>query len=851
MSERRLILATTELHPETAGGAGVLVDALARRLKHIRPVTVVLCASDVNETMPREGVDVVTVSPTGDGFMERSRVIAEAVASVARPGDRVEFQDFEGLAFHALGHRAELGLESVSFTVRFHGPYDLLAEAMDTRQDDWAVPIAMEREAYGMADLVLVPVPGHRETVIDRYGVDPERVVVAPPPVGPLPRIERHPHRPVFAVIGRLAEVKGSPDMVAAALRLLDQGVDLRVRFVGGDGWSPTTGTTMSARLEAMIPERHRPAFEFLGPVDRPRLREVLGDVTAVVVPSRFESFCLAAHEARSMGLPVVVTDLAAFRGLLDEDTGALVVAPSVHGIAEGIQRLVTDPDIGARLASAPVPDPGDPVEPYRADPAPRHPRAQAGLATAATDRLARLIAPRSPEAPGLRRFLLTAPDRVHNLLWRMPRFVRHRLTDLTGWEKDEYWVYSRRDALARKKRLDRVRERIQAGEFPESEHPDVTVVIPVFNDVGFLEETLASVYEQTHPSWEIVLVDDGSTDRVAMRYLDRLSRPRLRVIRQANRGLPAARNAGMKVARGRYFVPLDADDQLMPDFVQRMLAALESRPDAGYAHCYARLHHDIDAVWMTRPFNPYWQLLGNGVVGCVLLRGEAWEEVGGYDETMTLGNEDWEMWLRLQSHGWGQVQVPAVLFKYRKHGISMSVRTEARFEEGRRMVVARHPELYDPVEMRRLKRQWYPLITAVTDEPSSPDAEVEAVPDLDDLADTWGKYVVDIRGIEPFPLETLLRMAELLEETPKARAAVTKGNPPLVMVRRWALHDPGSGHVGEVVCESDLTGRGTGLPDHVPRAGWSVPPEIVEPDVPVQRQPPEEDGWIPDVSEW
>src|SRR5690606_5380444 len=127
------------------------------------------------------------------------------------------------------------------------------------------------------------PVPGHRETVIDRYGVDPERVVVAPPPVGPLPRIERHPHRPVFAVIGRLAEVKGSPDMVAAALRLLDQGVDLRVRFVGGDGWSPTTGTTMSARLEAMIPERHRPAFEFLGPVDRPRLREVLGDVTAVV----------------------------------------------------------------------------------------------------------------------------------------------------------------------------------------------------------------------------------------------------------------------------------------------------------------------------------------------------------------------------------------------------------------------------------------------------------------------------------------------------------------------------------------------------------------------------------------
>jgi O-antigen biosynthesis protein len=68
---------------------------------------------------------------------------------------------------------------------------------------------------------------------------------------------------------------------------------------------------------------------------------------------------------------------------------------------------------------------------------------------------------------------------------------------------------------------------------------------------------------------------------------------------------------------------------------------------------------------------------------------------VGGYDETMTSGNEDWELWLRLQEAGWGQVQVPLPLFRYRKHGVSMSVATEARFEEGRRMVRDRHPSLY------------------------------------------------------------------------------------------------------------------------------------------------------------
>src|SRR5690606_38104701 len=106
----------------------------------------------------------------------------------------------------------------------------------------------------------------------------------------------------------------------------------------------------------------------------------------------------------------------------------------------------------------------------------------------------------------------------------------------------------------------------------------------------------------------------------------------------------------------------LDSDDEVEPTYLEEMIAALEANPRAAYAHCYARLYQDIDAIWITRPFNPYWQLLGNGVIGCVLLRRDAYEQVGGYDESMTLGNEDWEMWLRLMEAGWDQVLVPRVL---------------------------------------------------------------------------------------------------------------------------------------------------------------------------------------------
>ena len=124
------------------------------------------------------------VPPTG--FMERSETTARAVAGLIRPGDRIEVQDFEGLGYSLLVDRVSLGLENTPITVRFHGPYDLLREAMETTPDDWWLPAAMERGVFSMADQVLIPVPGHRQAMLDRYGVTPDRLMVSPPPIPPL-----------------------------------------------------------------------------------------------------------------------------------------------------------------------------------------------------------------------------------------------------------------------------------------------------------------------------------------------------------------------------------------------------------------------------------------------------------------------------------------------------------------------------------------------------------------------------------------------------------------------------------------------------------------------------------------
>ena len=166
-------------------------------------------------------------------------------------------------------------------------------------------------------------------------------------------------------------------------------------------------------------------------------------------------------------------------------------------------------------------------------------------------------------------------------------------------------------------------------------------------------------------------------------------------------------------------------------------------------------------------------------------------------------------------------------------------------------MVRDRNPELYRLEALREARRRWYPLFTIVGANNPLPE-EAEVVSSLDALADTWGKYVVDLRGVEPsIPPSLLLQLADLLEANPRIALARTGGDPPLTIIRRWSLHDPGAEPAGEVVLD-DLT---SGLPPpgagSMPRPGWFVPEAGLEPGVTIQRQRPEESAVIPDPGRW
>ncbi len=193
---------------------------------------------------------------------------------------------------------------------------------------------------------------------------------------------------------------------------------------------------------------------------------------------------------------------------------------------------------------------------------------------------------------------------------------------------------------------------------------PLVSVVLPCFNAHRHLRQTLDSVRAQTFRDFEIVVVDDGSNAPETLAFLDSVGDD-IRLIRQHNYGLPAARNTAFRHARGVYVLPLDCDDWLDPTFLEKACARLRELPERSFVFSHLSLCGDLSGT-VRKEYNYFEQLFLNQLPYCLLLPKVVWQELGGYDESMRYGYEDWEFNIRLGRHGVFGASVPEPLFHYR-----------------------------------------------------------------------------------------------------------------------------------------------------------------------------------------
>ncbi len=245
--------------------------------------------------------------------------------------------------------------------------------------------------------------------------------------------------------------------------------------------------------------------------------------------------------------------------------------------------------------------------------------------------------------------------------------------------------------------------------ETTKEKTPIISVVIPCYNHGLFVEDNVISVIEQTFDDFEIIIVNDGSTDSKTLVVLNKLKKkyPEIKIIHQKNGHLSNARNTGIKESRGDFFLPLDSDDFIEPEMLKKCYEEIKKDPKIGFVYTYVRFFGDINFVWKNQEYNFYDLLFFNHPTVCALVRKSAWEDVGGYDENMKDGYEDWDFWISLGEKGWFGKLLKEPLFRYRKHGKSMIDDARAKHDKIYEYIKKKHAPLYTIESLKNLRLIW------------------------------------------------------------------------------------------------------------------------------------------------
>ena len=216
-----------------------------------------------------------------------------------------------------------------------------------------------------------------------------------------------------------------------------------------------------------------------------------------------------------------------------------------------------------------------------------------------------------------------------------------------------------------------------------------ISIVIPCYNHGLYVLDTIESIENQTYKNYEVIIVNDGSSDNYTLSILNSLELKGLQVIHQLNRGPAAARNCGINMAKGKYILPLDADDVLEPEFLEKTIVRFAMDSTIIGVSSYTRQFAENSGIIECKGGSISGFVGECPVVVASIILKSRWDEINGYDESMILGYEDWEFWIRYLADG-GRIDiVKEPLFNYRvKNGSRVDQSKNNRLEIMEYMVI-------------------------------------------------------------------------------------------------------------------------------------------------------------------
>lgn len=231
----------------------------------------------------------------------------------------------------------------------------------------------------------------------------------------------------------------------------------------------------------------------------------------------------------------------------------------------------------------------------------------------------------------------------------------------------------------------------------------DISIIIPFYNSGAYIHDAIKSVESsQTTYQYEVIIVDDGSTDTFSMETLEGLKKSGYNIIHQKNGGPAAARNFGVRCTNGEYLLFLDSDNKIRPDYIQKAVDTLKENNDFDILYCKPSFFgEDNREGFSPKPFDIVALLGGNYIDMCSVISRKAMDNLGGFDENRILiGHEDWELWIRAAKAGYKFYYLQEVLFDYRL--VSGSLITQAtvanRIQETYEYIFRKHAALISEV---------------------------------------------------------------------------------------------------------------------------------------------------------
>jgi glycosyltransferase involved in cell wall biosynthesis len=236
---------------------------------------------------------------------------------------------------------------------------------------------------------------------------------------------------------------------------------------------------------------------------------------------------------------------------------------------------------------------------------------------------------------------------------------------------------------------------------------PKFSVVIPCYNQGAFIRECLDSLAAQTLPPFEIVVVNDGSTDPWTIQCLEQQCRPPVKLVTQENRGLSGARNTGVRHATGDWILPLDADDRLRPDALATYAAAIEREPEIDIWYPDIQYFGLEDGIWECPHFNRWRQLWSNQMVCSSAISRRVFDSGITYNERMRAGYEDWAFYVvACCQRDFLAKALEAPVFLYRRWGYSMLSSANALRQKLVDQLQEEHGVYDDAARLLDIKRQ-------------------------------------------------------------------------------------------------------------------------------------------------